>query len=274
MPLDNRIKDNEEILDQIINDIDDEDETEDTEEITSIVDEDETEEDEQDDYNEDDDTEEEDTDAVDEVEVEEDYKQKFANSTREAQVLASKNKKLVDTITEASTITDISEDELEQEATKEGLDFDELSAIDKKLLKKAMIHERQFTKIHETVAEGEKESKAVQQWATKVSEFLNSEELQIKFPQLVGSEEEFTQFSMKATRRGVDLEELVSAFSYDVSKKPKVKHKGSVLLTGSGARSTGDTKQAMNEDTVAKLRMRDPRAYARLIKAGKINIEV
>lgn len=208
---------------------------------------------------------------VDEDDI--DYKEKYVGASQEAQVLSARNKQLTETIEEASKVASITDEELKAEAEKEGLYFEELTPTEKILLKKGIIADRRFSMVNTVVQESSKEAKAVEEWSQKIDQFLDTEENKTKFPQINGQEQEFKKFALKGTRRGLDFEDLVSAFSYTASREVK-KHKGSLLLSGSGAKTNSSGSKELNEDDVATLRVRDSRKYARLIKSGKIDIKL
>lgn len=191
-----------------------------------------------------------------------DYKEKFRESTREAQVLAAKNRKIVETIDEAAQAPEPTEDELR----KEFPEWDTLTEIEQRLFKDNLMNRRKFDLVHSAV----QETRKVDEWAGKVDEFLTEKSASEQNP-LEGREDEFRSFAMKPTRRGVDLGDLVSAFLY--TAEPAKKNRGSLLETATGGPKETKPKE-LTPDEIKRIRINDPKLYTRLIKEGKIKIDL
>lgn len=195
------------------------------------------------------------------------YKDKFTNAQRQAQIEQSKNKKLNDTINQASTIQP-TEQELKDYAKTKGVNYDELSTFEKSMLEDGYANKKKFDLVHNAVQENSK----IDEWGAKVDDFAENEDNLKKYPHLAGKEAEFRSFSMKQSRRGADLEDLARLFSLE--SKPE-KRKGSLLATNSSGKDKKPTTNALDDaDMVASIRRSDPRKYRELVKAGKIKIDV
>lgn len=200
----------------------------------------------------------------------EEYKEKFSNSSREAMALHFKNEKLQSVIQAVSDTPEPSVDELRAYAKTKGADFDELDDFSKNILKDTYINSKGLEKIR-GLSQELRESEV---WNKKVDDFVNDPVVVKTFPSLSEYEEEFKKFCSKDSRRGSDLEDLVASFLYMQDKVPSTKHKGSLLLNG-GNGSVAPVKPAkLSELETASIRIRDPKEYRRLIKTGKIQIDL
>ena len=192
---------------------------------------------------------------------------RYIESTREAQVLSAKNKKMNDAFEEASSISDVSEVELKAEYS----DWDLMSDFEQKLAKKNLINDKRFEAIQKVT----KEFKDVDAWLGKVGEFVEDPKSLISYPSLEGKTEEFKLFASKPTRRGVDFEDLVSAFLY--SEKAKVvKNKGKMFESAAGGAKEKQNKEngLISIDESAKLKKTNYNKWKELLKAGKISSEI
>lgn len=193
-----------------------------------------------------------------------DYKEKFAASTREAQVLSAKNKKLTEIIDKASDLPEPTEEELRAEYP----DWDTLTFVEQKLAKDNLMNKKKFELVHQAV----QEAKKIDEWVEKVDKFIEEATASEKYPELEGKEDAFRRFCLKPTRRGVDFEDLVKAFLFDIA--PPEKHKGSLLETGTAGPKEKPKPHEYTAEEVARIRKTDQRKYMRLIKEGKIKIEI
>lgn len=200
-------------------------------------------------------------------EPQDDYKKKFSESTREAQVLHAKNKKVNEAIDRAVALPEPTEEELKAEYAN----WDELDEFAQKMARDVVSSKKKM----EVLAEATKEFKDIDAWNEKVDKFVDDPKVLVKHPELDGKEEEFKVFATKATRRGVDFEDLVSAFAYDISKQTKPKQKGQMFETGSGG---PNEKPKPHDDTISpeegrKLRTTDYKKWKEMLTAGKIRNE-
>jgi hypothetical protein len=194
----------------------------------------------------------------------EDYKAKYAGSTREAQVLAAKNKQLTETIAKAAVIPDPDDAEMRKEY---GDNWDVMDEVQKKMAREALVSSRRFQMIHQVV-EGYKKT---DEWIDKVRNFTTDTKTITKYPQLEGRETEFVQFCSIPSRVGVDIEDLVRAFSFGI--KPIKPKRENLFETGGGGGEATKPKELTIEE-IASLRVNNNKEYTRLVKAGKIKIDL
>jgi DNA repair exonuclease SbcCD nuclease subunit len=195
-----------------------------------------------------------------------DYKKRYADSTREAQILHEKNKSLVDAYDEANKI-EVTEEDLQKEYT----DWDLMTDTEKRLAKDSLLSTRRFAIIHES----NQKFKKVEDWNIKVDEYAQNPETLVKIPDLEGKLDEFKVFASKPSRVGVDFETLASAFLFDVDKlkKETPAKKGQMFEQGSGGvekRKPGGDKLSVEEGRT--LMNTDFNKYKEMLKAGKIEM--
>lgn len=195
-----------------------------------------------------------------------DYKKKFTESTREAQILHSKNKKINDTIEKANALPEPTEEEL----TTEYKDWDVMSDTEKRFAKTNLINERRFKMLDEVT----KESKDIEAWNIKVDEYTDDPKTLVDTPELEGKIDDFKLFASKPSRRGVDFEDLVSAFLFDAEKQSKPKQKGSMFETGTGGPNDKAKTDKLTVAESQQLMKTDYNKYKELLKAGKIDTTV
>lgn len=200
----------------------------------------------------------------DDKKKEPDYKEKFKQSARESQVLHSKNKKLQEVIEQASNLPEPTEADL----AKEYSDWESMSDFEKKMAKETLANKnyRNF------IAEGTKGFKDIDAWVAKVDEFTKDPGVLANTPELEGKMEDFKTFALKESRRGLDFEDLVSAFLYEESKnKPKPK-KGKMFPNGDANKNKTQQKNSgkMTASEARSLRETNYNKWVELLKAGKI----
>lgn len=193
----------------------------------------------------------------------EDYKKRYSDSTREAAILASKLKKQNEALEQAGQIPQPTEEEMRSEFPE----WDEMSATEHRLATDSVWNTRRFGLI-EGVS---KETKDIEAWNGKVDEFAEDPKSLIKYPRLEGKVEGFKAFCAKETRRGVDFEDLVSAFLFKVDgdRKP---NKGQMFEKPSGGSNEPvkpvSTKLSVEES--AKLMETDYTKWQEMLMAGKL----
>lgn len=219
-------------------------------------------------YTEDDAEENDEEESQDDVQEEDkkediDYKKKFVDSTREAQVLAAKNKKINEAIAKASEIAEPTEDELKKEYS----DWDDMTVTEQRFAKDNFINKRRFEVIHEST----KEFKDIDAWNSKIDAFVDDPKTLTDNPKLEGKLEEFKAFAAKPTRRGIDLDDLVSAFLYSASIKPA--NKGKMIQSGGGGGSAAQNKSSdkISLTQARQIMKTDYQKYKSLLMAGKIS---
>jgi hypothetical protein len=194
-----------------------------------------------------------------------DYKEKFKQSSREAQVITAKNKSITKAIDEAANVIEPTDDEMKA-IYKDRWEF--MSDIEKELAKDNVVSKRKFDILHKSVKEG----KDFEAWSEQVEVYTSDPKTLIKFPDLDGKEEEFKIFALKPTRRGVPLEDLVAAFLFDATKiLPK--KKGKMFEQGSGGSHEKEkikgNKVSVEEAT--RIRDTDYKRYKFLLKNNLID---
>ena len=126
--------------------------------------------------------------------------------------------------------------------------------------------------IHDTTTA----NKDIDDWAKKVDEFSNSPEALAKYPTIADSETEFRKYCMKEQRRGMDMDDLTASFLFKRqgdSPAPKPKKKAILLSGGGGGDGVPKLKELTAEDSRV-IRQKDPRRYERLVKEGKIGLDL
>jgi hypothetical protein len=195
-----------------------------------------------------------------------DYKKKFTESSREAQVLHSRQKKLTEAVDQASQIEEPSDEEM----VKDFSDWDVMSETEKRLAKDNVINKRRFEAIHKASQEG----KDIIDWNVKVDKYVDDPKTLIDNPELEGKVDDFKIFASKPTRRGLDFADLTSAFLYDMSKSTKPKSKGRMFETGSGGpnekiKPKGDKISLAEARTLMK---NNYKKYKEYLTSGKIDM--
>jgi hypothetical protein len=190
--------------------------------------------------------------------------ERFKHQQRENQVLYSKQKKFTETVEQAASLPEPTEEELKVEFP----DWDTMTETEQRLAKRSLMSDKRFSMVHGAVQEGKK----IDEWNEKVDQFLVT--AVTTFPRMAGKENEFKSFCMKPTRRGVDLEDLANAFLNTATETPAPRKKGSLLETGSGAKGDRPKGDFIDERHAAALRTKNHKEYNRLVKAGKIKIQI
>lgn len=178
-----------------------------------------------------------------------DYKEKFAESTREAQILAARLAEF--------------ENPPRKELTKEPTDSDLQAAFpeweimtdtEKTLARRSFATERIATTLHQE----RQEEKAAQRWNTDLELTIASK------PALQGKEQAFKEFAKKPTHRGAPLETLVSAFLFESSSNPSpapVSTPAPGLLSGNGGPRVTEKPKLLSGEELKTLRQTDDKAY-------------
>jgi len=207
-----------------------------------------------------------------ELEIEEppapepDYKEKFKQSTKEAQILTAKNKKINEAFDKASNVSEPTEEEMIVEFP----DWEMMSEFERKMATQTTLSNRRFA----SIAEVGKEFKDIEAWNGKVETFLDDPKLDKEHPDLVGKETEFKLFALKPTRRGVDFDTLVSSFLW-TNKEARPGNKGQMFEPGTGGPSA-KMEPKSDKITVEEARVLKNDNYEewkRQLKAGKIDYE-
>lgn len=193
-------------------------------------------------------------------------KEKGVASQQESLVLYSKNKKTNEALEEAMLIPDPTEEEM----ITEWPDWEMMSDFEKKMAKESTVNKRRMGKINEIV----KDNKSLTAWQGKVDTFLGDPETLTKNPKLEGKAADFKLFATKPTRRGVDLQDLVSAFLFEEgSSMLNKKTKRAMFESGSGGPSEKPKPKSgkISIEQAAELRKTNYPKYKEYVTAGKID---
>lgn len=203
----------------------------------------------------------------DDEEEEQTYKKRYSESTREAQILHAKNKKMLDAFNQVSEVVDPTDEEMQ----KEFEDWEDLNDFEKKMAKENWKTSKRFEAIN-TIAQDNKDGDA---WNEKVDKFIDDPATVTNNPSLEGRLDEFKLFVEKPTRRGVDFQDLISAFLYEIKTQKPGKRKGKMFETGTGGpdKKTKVKSDKMSIETAAALKKSNYNAYKEALMAGKIEQE-
>jgi len=200
-------------------------------------------------------------------EPETDTKKKLAASARENQVLLSRTKKMDEAVDAAAGIPEPTDDEMAREFP----DWAVMDETSKRLAKDSVVNKRRFELIHDAAKAG----KDIAEWNSKVDQYLDDPKTLNDHPELEGRTEDFKYFATKPTRRGLDFDDLVKAFLYDVSQSTKPTKKGAMFETGTGGPNDKPARRT-NKLTVEQgrqLMKTDYNKFVELLKAGQIEYE-
>lgn len=198
--------------------------------------------------------------------AEDPYKRKFAESSREAQILASKNRKITETIEQAAALPEPTEEELKAKYT----DWDNLTDFEKQMAKDAYISSKRFGLINQAVIENSK----VDEWAKKVDEYVENPTTLQNYKDLEGRQAEFRSFAMKESRRGLDMEELVKYFLAVEPKPTAPVAPGTMVQRPNGGNPPKPAAPGYTVEQAALLRKTDHKKYNELVMSGVIKIEL
>jgi hypothetical protein len=199
-----------------------------------------------------------------------DYKEKYSESSKESLTQYFKNKKLTETVDEASNLPEPTDEDVRMFLASKKIDYEYLDDSQKAMWRETLHSKLKFDKVQEVVTQ----SKDIDAWSDKVDAFTNSVETVAKYPLVEENAEDFKKFCMKSARRGMDLEDLTTSFLYGLTNAPvKKPSKNSMLLSGTGGGKT-EKPVGLSDEDVKNIRLSNPKELRRLIKAGKINIEI
>jgi hypothetical protein len=196
-----------------------------------------------------------------------DYKKKFIENQRENIALHSQKKIDREAYDRANSLQPSTDEEM---AIKYP-DWDVLSETEKLVRKDLDLNNRRYKILYEASQAG----KDIQEWSDKVDKYAADPKTLVNHPDLEGRVDDFKIFVSKPSRRGADLDDLVSAFLFEIDKieSSKPKNKGAMFETGSGG---AKEKEKLNDgkisiDEARRLRTTDYKKYKELLKAGKID---
>ena len=198
-----------------------------------------------------------------------DWRKKFTESSREAQVQGFKNKEIQQAVDAASELPEPSEDDLRKEYPT----WEDMTDSEKKLATDTLLNKRRFELVHGATSK----FKEVDEWNSKVDTFVSDPTVLTSHPELEQKAEEFKQFASKPTRRGIDLEDLFLAFLGEQTKVVKPNHKGEQMFeTGSPAANAVPVKPSdgkISAEEGHELMKKDYKKFKEMLLAGKIRNE-
>jgi hypothetical protein len=169
---------------------------------------------------------------------------------------------------EVKEVTEPTDEELKAYVLKDGVDIDELTTFEKATARRNYIIEKR----QEAINKGFEEQKKVTDWSKKVDSFLDSTNNDPKFAGLDGHEAEFKKFALQHPESDIEVL-LLPAFLHQLPATPP--KRGSLFEKGGGGQAPPKPKEGIDDAEMAKqLREKDPKEYKRLVKAGKIKLEV
>jgi len=211
-----------------------------------------------------DDTEDEEED--DKPKGDKDLKKKLSDSSREALILHTKNKKINEAIETASNLPEPTEEELKEKYPN----WEEMDETTQQLARDAFISSRRFA----VIADATKEFKNLDQWVSHVDEFVDDPQTLIRYPALEGKVEDFREFASKPSRKGADFPDLIAAFMWQVHENKPPKKNGKQIEPGSGGppgRPVAPKDGKISLDEAAQLMKTDYKKYKAYLNAGKID---
>jgi hypothetical protein len=171
-------------------------------------------------------------------------------------------------VTPPAPVTEPTEEDLRKFVLSEGSDWDELTNFEKAMAKKNFVNERDLKAIQDSFKNQQKAS----EWSNKIKTFIDSTNNDPKYTQLSGHEQEFAQFATKFPDSDIETL-LLPAFLHTLPATPR--KRGSLFEHGGGGDKIEKPKEGIvDAEMVSKLRVENPREYKRLLKAGKIKLEL
>lgn len=202
-------------------------------------------------------------------ETPEDKEKKYRAQQTEAQIQQERNNNLISTINKTTEIPEPTEQELRTYVAQEGVDWEDLTPFEQSMAKKNLLNEKRLSMIQDVAQEAQK----VDEWATKVDQFIQSTDSKPEYLALSGNETAFRSFAMQKSHRGTPLEVLLPAFLHNLP--PKEPKRGSLFNRGGGGEAPAKPSDVITDaQQAANLRLNNPNEYKKLVKAGKIKVEV
>jgi len=193
-----------------------------------------------------------------------DYKKKFSESSREAQRIATENKKINEVIDQSSQIPEPTEEEM----VKEWPEWENMEDYSRKLA----IQATKARRFQENLAKARGEGKKLEQWNERVDKLLDDPQTLIQYPELEGRVEELRIYATAAPNTKFDV--LIPGFLYN-AKKAQVKNKGQMMPKGTaGSSHTGKTDNKLSLEEGRKIRETDYNKWKQLVKDGKIKTDL
>ena len=192
-----------------------------------------------------------------------DYKEKFTQSSREAQKVVAKNRVITKALADAEDIPEPTDEELIKEFT----DWDVMSDTERMFAKETVVSRRW----REKISEARQQASKIEKWNDAVVDFSEDPKTLVDNPELEGKGEAFVTFAQQEANNSVPFNVLVAAFLHEQSKGKK-ENKGRMFETGSGGpndKGVPKTNKLSLEDA-RKLRETDYNKWRQALKEGRI----
>ncbi len=198
------------------------------------------------------------------------YREKFAESTRENQVLTAKVAETERQLGIAITAEPPTEAELKSEYPE----WEDLTAFEKRMAIETLTLKKQARKAillaEQATADATSEKEFKQILRAK------NKDGSPKFPGLQEREDDFRAYCNMPTHKGSPLETLARAFLFDIGEKPPTPKstpapKPTLDRTGGGDKSANPAQ--ISDEDAEVIRKNDPKRYERLIKSGAIKVK-
>jgi hypothetical protein len=194
-----------------------------------------------------------------------DYERKFAESTRENQILAAQ----LEQERQRNARRELTNQPTDPELQAAFPEWDLMTDTEKRLARTSFTAQRLASSVHQD----REQEKADRQWNTDL-------ELTIaQNPSLQGKELAFKEFAKKPTRRGAPLETLVSAFLFEASKVPSSTPSPTpaptgpteALPSGNGGPRSPDKPKLLTATELKNLRETNERAYREYVSTHDVS---
>lgn len=154
-----------------------------------------------------------------------DYRQKYVDSTREAQRLYKNNIAVNKAIADAEELQPPTDEEMQALYPE----WDTLDKVMQDMARDNLLNKKKF----QLLSDASKVTKNMQEWNSKVDAYVNDPQTLIDHPELEGKQDDFKIYASGKEGIGTHFDVLMSAFLHDVlDKRPK--NKGTMLNRGSG----------------------------------------
>lgn len=193
--------------------------------------------------------------------AEPDYKTKFAESTRENQILAAQLEQ-----ERAKTRRELTNQPTDSEVQAAFPEWEYMSDAEKRSARMAYNADRTAR----AIATEREAEKADRQWQNDLELYVAGS------PDLEGKAREFKDYAQKPTHRGVPLETLRKAFLYDTpAPTPTPTPRTPGLESGTGGPKTPEKPKTISAEELQTLRKTDERAYREYITTHDLtNLEL
>ncbi len=183
-----------------------------------------------------------------------DYKTKFAESTRENQILQSK-------LNHYESRRELTNEPTEAELQAAFPTWAFMAETEKDIARRQLVSERKA----EAALAAQQEREAEEQWNNQLEFAITSN------PSLQGRESQFKEYASKPSHRGAPMDVLVDAFLHKSTSQPKPKTDPKPgLETASGGPKEPAKPKKVSLEEAKVIRETDYKRYLELVKTGQI----